>query len=102
MVASPDQMTSALDGVENLAKTTRTENDHIRMLKIMNDGTVEGRTAGMFEDYQGDTGNKGTTVFTQEELSRMVVEAAARQKAGEPQASVQPCASILLSWDLVA
>lgn len=79
MVASPDQMAGALDVVENLAKTTKTEDYHIRMLKIMDDGTVEGRTAGMFVDYQGDPGNKGTTVFTQAELSTMVVEAAARQ-----------------------
>ncbi|MDH3362525.1 MAG: amidohydrolase family protein, partial [Gammaproteobacteria bacterium] len=46
------------------------------VLKIMDDGTVEGRTAAMFEDYQGEPGNSGETVFTQEEMTSMVVGAA--------------------------
>jgi len=79
MVADPEHMDGALDLVEDLAKNTRTENYHIRMLKIMDDGTVEGRTAGMFVDYQGDPGNKGATVFTQKQLDQMVVDAASRQ-----------------------
>ena len=45
-------------------------------LKIPNDGTVEGRTAAMFEDYQGEPGNSGFTVFTEEQVARMMVEAA--------------------------
>jgi hypothetical protein len=48
------------------------------MLKIMDDGTVEGRTAAMFEDYQGEPGNSGETVYTEEEMTRMVAGAAER------------------------
>jgi predicted amidohydrolase YtcJ len=48
------------------------------MLKIMDDGTVEGRTAAMFEDYQGEPGNSGQTVYTEEEMSHMVAGAAER------------------------
>ena len=46
------------------------------VLKIMDDGTVEGRTAAMFEDYQGEPGNSGETVYTQQEMTLMVVGAA--------------------------
>jgi predicted amidohydrolase YtcJ len=49
------------------------------MLKIMLDGTVEGRTAAMFEDYQGEPGNSGETIFTQQQMTHMVVGAAAEQ-----------------------
>ena len=45
----------------------------------MDDGTIEGRTAAMFEDYQGEPGNSGATVFTQQQMTDMVVDAAERQ-----------------------
>jgi predicted amidohydrolase YtcJ len=44
----------------------------------MDDGTVEGRTAAMFEDYQGEPGNSGATVYTEEEMTGMVVDSAER------------------------
>ena len=47
----------------------------VSTLKIMVDGTLEGRTAAMFEDYQGDPGNQGTSVLTPEQLSFLVSEA---------------------------
>lgn len=53
------------------------ERYHYRALKIMDDGTVEGRTAAMFEDYQGEPGNSGETVFTEEQMTMMVTDAAA-------------------------
>ena len=55
------------------------ERYHYRVLKIMDDGTVEGRTAAMFEDYQGEPGNSGKTAYTQEQMTEMVVGAAAEQ-----------------------
>lgn len=45
-------------------------------LKIPLDGTIEGRTAAMFEDYQGEPGNAGKTVFSELEMIEMVTEAA--------------------------
>ena len=51
--------------------------DSESMLKIMDDGTVEGRTAAMFEDYQGEPGNAGETVFTEAEMISMISGAAA-------------------------
>lgn len=79
VVASPEQIEGALDKLEELAKTSKSENYHIRVLKIMDDGTIEGRTAGMFEDYQNDPGNNGATVLTQTEITDLVVDAAGRQ-----------------------
>ena len=52
------------------------ENYHYDTLKIPNDGTVEGRTAAMFEDYQGEPGNSGMTVFTEEKLTELIAAAA--------------------------
>jgi hypothetical protein len=42
----------------------------------MDDGTVEGKTAAMFSDYQDDPGNKGETVFTPQQMKWMLSEAA--------------------------
>ena len=38
----------------------------------MNDGTVEGKTAGVFEAYQGEPHNKGETVFSQQQMNTMI------------------------------
>lgn len=50
---------------------------HYNTLKIPDDGTVEGRTAAMFEDYQGEPGNAGETVFSEQQLVEMISAAAA-------------------------
>ena len=55
----------------------RGERYHYNTLKIPDDGTIEGRTAAMFEDYQGEPGNSGETVFTEEQLKQMMAGAAA-------------------------
>jgi predicted amidohydrolase YtcJ len=52
------------------------ENYHYDTIKIPDDGTVEGRTAAMFEDYQGEPGNSGMTVFTEDELTELIGAAA--------------------------
>lgn len=56
--------------------TVKGDNYHYDTLKIPNDGTVESRTAAMFEDFQGEPGNSGMTVFTEEELTELIAEAA--------------------------
>lgn len=73
----PEELDTAIENALRWRDTIRGENYHYRMLKLMDDGTVEGRTAAMFEDYQGEPGNSGETVFTQEELSTTVTAAAA-------------------------
>jgi len=69
---------------ENIAAAARWrnlvkgKNYHYNTLKIPDDGTIEGRTAAMFEDYQGEPGNSGKTVFTEEQLVEMMSGAASQ------------------------
>lgn len=74
----PDDAPDAIDNAAAWRENLRGERYHYRVLKIMDDGTVEGRTAAMFEDYQGEPGNSGETVFTEAELTGLVSGAAAR------------------------
>jgi predicted amidohydrolase YtcJ len=72
----PEDVAIAVDKALEWGRMIRGERYRYNVLKIMDDGTVEGRTAAMFEDYQGEPGNSGETVFTQEEMTSMVVGAA--------------------------
>lgn len=72
----PEDVEAAVDNTLEWSRTLKGDRYHYKVLKIMHDGTVEGRTAAMFEDYQGEPGNSGETVFTQEEMDTMVVGAA--------------------------
>jgi len=71
MVVDPQQMEESLEQLQQLRETS----PYISMLKIMDDGTVEGKTAAMFSDYQDDPGNKGQTVFTPQQLQWMLSQA---------------------------
>jgi len=73
----PDDVDMAVERAGNWRDTIKGRNYHYRVLKIMQDGTVEGRTAAMFEDYQGEPGNSGESVFSAAEMAQMVVGAAA-------------------------
>lgn len=73
----PDDVDQAIARTLQRRETMKGDRYHYRMLKIMLDGTVEGRTAAMFEDYQGEPGNSGETVYTEDELTQMVAGAAA-------------------------
>ena len=72
----PEDVDIAIDKALQWGRDIKGQNYHYNVLKIMDDGTVEGRTAAMFEDYQGEPGNSGETVFTEAELTSMVVGAA--------------------------
>ncbi len=73
-----EQYETAVDTADLWRRELRGARYHYNTLKIPNDGTVEGRTAAMFEDYQGEPGNAGKTVFTEDQLTRMVADAASR------------------------
>jgi predicted amidohydrolase YtcJ len=77
--AGPDDVSAAVDNALEWRDTIRGNRYHYRVLKIMQDGTVEGRTAAMFEDYQGEPGNSGESVFTEAEMAKMVTGAAAEE-----------------------
>ena len=72
----PEDVAAAVGNALEWRRTMKGERYHYNTLKIMDDGTVEGRTAAMFEDYQGEPGNSGETVYTQDEMTSMVVGAA--------------------------
>ncbi|MCH9690749.1 MAG: amidohydrolase [Gammaproteobacteria bacterium] len=75
VVDSVDKLDTAIEKIKEKKKNTKRPMYHINTLKIMNDGTIEGRTAGMFEDYQGEEGNNGATVFSQEQLNSLITQA---------------------------
>ena len=72
----PEDLARAIKMAKTWHETIRGERYHYRMLKIMDDGTVEGRTAAMFEDYQGEPGNSGETVYTEEQKTALISDAA--------------------------
>ena len=72
----PEDLPDAIERTKAWGEEIRGERYHYRMLKLMDDGTVEGRTAAMFEDYQGEPGNSGETVYTEEQLSATIGDAA--------------------------
>ena len=45
------------------------QDQKIPYMLVLGDREVEGRTAAMFEDYQGEPGNSGETVFTEAQLT---------------------------------
>ncbi len=71
-----EEVAGAVENTLEWSQSVKGKRYHYRVLKILDDGTVEGRTAAMFEDYQGEPGNSGETVFTEEEMTSMVVGAA--------------------------
>ena len=74
-----EDVAAAVERADHSRSTIKGDRFHYRTLKIMQDGTVEGRTAAMFEDYQGEPGNSGNTVFTEVQMTQMVVGAAEKQ-----------------------
>lgn len=75
MIGSQAAAANAIDIVKHKRAISKHDMYHINTLKIMNDGTIEGKTAGMFEDYQGEPGNKGVNVFTQQQMNTLIAQA---------------------------
>lgn len=73
-----EEYLTAVDTADLWRNKLKGKRYHYNTLKIPDDGTVEGRTAAMFEDYQGEPGNSGETVFTEEQMTHMIVDAASR------------------------
>lgn len=75
-VESPEGVDEAVRMTRRWAEALDGPRYRYDTLKIPLDGTIEGRTAAMFEDYQGEPGNAGKTVFTELEMIEMTTEAA--------------------------
>jgi predicted amidohydrolase YtcJ len=75
---SADDVELAVERASRWSEHVRGDGYHYNALKIFSDGTIEARTAAMFEDYQGDPGNSGHTVFSEAQLAAMMTDAASR------------------------
>lgn len=75
MITSSEQAKEAIAIVDKKRSISKHDMFHINTLKIMNDGTIEGKTASMFEDYQGEPGNKGLNVFSQQQMNTLIAQA---------------------------
>ena len=73
-----DDVDQAVDRAEAWGEHIKGDRFHYNVLKIFSDGTLEARTAAMFEDYQGNPGNAGHTVFSEAQLVTMMTDAASR------------------------
>ncbi len=78
MVAESKNIDYAIAQTLEKKSLTNTKRWKIATLKIVDDGTIEGKTAAMFEDYQGDPGNRGKTIFTQQQMNTLISEASAK------------------------
>ncbi|WP_286261219.1 amidohydrolase [Thalassotalea atypica] len=75
MIGKSEAAKDAIKIASHKRAVSKHEMYHINTLKIMNDGTIEGKTAAMFEDYQGEKGNKGVSVFSQEQMNALIEQA---------------------------
>lgn len=75
---SADDFELAVDRAAQWGERVKGDGYHYNALKIFSDGTLEAKTAAMFEDYQGDPGNSGHTVFSEAQLTAMMTDAASR------------------------
>ena len=75
---SADDVERAVDRAEAWGEYIKGDGFHYNALKIFSDGTLEARTAAMFEDYQGNPGNAGHTIFSEAQLATMMTDAASR------------------------
>ena len=75
---SADDVDRAVDRAEAWGEYIKGDGFHYNALKIFSDGTLEARTAAMFEDYQGNPGNAGHTIFSEAQLATMMIDAASR------------------------
>ena len=77
-IDNASDLKTVLDKILALKEKTTHTTYKVNTLKIMVDGTLEGRTAAMFEDYQGDVGNKGETVLSPAQLNELVEAAVSK------------------------
>ena len=73
-----ENLQASLDSLEQFRADSMFERANINTLKVMMDGTIEGRTAAVYDEYIGDPGNKGAALYTQTQLDDIVLSATER------------------------
>ncbi|MCR8923275.1 amidohydrolase [Dasania sp. GY-MA-18] len=79
MIQSPNHVADAISTLQSYQQKYTSELVQPRVMKIHNDGTKEASTAGQFEDYNNQPGNKGSVLLEGKVLQDFVV---AIDKAG--------------------
>ncbi len=74
MIQDPKQVPTAIERLRYLNKTYSSALIQPRVMKIHNDGTKEAFTAGQFDDYVGQPGNKGSVLLEGPALQDFVVD----------------------------
>ena len=75
-VYASEEAAIAVDRAATWREKVRGDGYHYNALKIFSDGTIEAKTAAMFEDYEGDPGNAGHTIFSEKQIAKMISDAA--------------------------
>ncbi|MGI9222584.1 MAG: amidohydrolase [Woeseiaceae bacterium] len=70
----PDEATTAVDSLRDLAERYDTANVTIDTLKVFMDGVVDNRTAAMLEDYLDTPGNSGEALLSREQVRDLALE----------------------------
>jgi len=72
MVANPKLLDNAVSELQRLDKTYNTKLLKVNVMKIVNDGTLEAYSCGMYDDFLTSKGNKGFELFPPETLFEIV------------------------------
>ena len=70
----PQDYDTAIDQVKTLNRNYGSDRLRIDTLKIFHDGVIETRTADMFDDYLDTPGNSGDSLFSEEQLHKLIIE----------------------------
>lgn len=74
MVQSPKVLSSAVDSLKNLNSKFDSKLITVDTLKIQYDGTLEAKTAAMFENYGADNNENGKVLFDVDKLKQVVYD----------------------------
>ena len=70
----PEELTTAVSSLENLAARYNSEKVKIDTLKVFLDGIIETRTADMVDDYLDTPGNSGSSLLNREQIHGLILE----------------------------
>jgi predicted amidohydrolase YtcJ len=68
MIANPKLLDNAVSELQRLDKTYNSKLLKVNTMKIVNDGTLEAFSCGMFDDFLTNKGNKGFELFSPDVL----------------------------------
>ncbi len=70
----PKQLPGAIGELKRMAELYNTENLRIDTLKVFYDGVIETHTAHLLEDYSDTPGNRGGSLFGEQEMLQLILD----------------------------